>query len=243
MTNRFKEKLTDLRELIWPLLEPLPDNRADQVNEENCHFNDNEIDFILSYIEKYELNEESRRKDIESKSTIFIGTFTVIVTILTSIIKNMTEQTEGLLNVLSIFVMILAIIYLSRAIWFSIKVLQRHRYFKFGFPKFMFEDNKDKKKRIVVEKYNNIKRNQDEINIMVDNMTMAQEYFKRAIITVVAFSIILLLDVVTTRYGWIAQSIFRFCASNRIVTYYIADYIVDCLMLFIFYKIISKLIK
>ena len=90
MTNRFKEKLTDLRELIWPLLEPLPDNRADQVNEENCHFNDNEIDFILSYIEKYELNEESRRKDIESKSTIFIGTFTVIVTILTSIIKNMT---------------------------------------------------------------------------------------------------------------------------------------------------------
>ena len=243
MTNRFKEKLTDLRELIWPLLEPLPDNRADKVNEENCHFNDNEIDFILSYIEKYELNEESRRKDIESKSTIFIGTFTVIVTILTSIIKNMTEQTEGLLNVLSIFVMILAIIYLSRAIWFSIKVLQRQRYFKFSFPKFMFEDNKDKKKRIVVEKYNNIKRNQDEINIMVDNMTMAQEYFKRAIITVVAFSIILLLDVVTTRYGWIAQSIFRFCASNRIVTYYIADYIVDCLMLFIFYKIISKLIK
>ena len=78
---------------------------------------------------------------------------------------------------------------------------------------------------------------------MVDNMTMAQEYFKRAIITVVAFSIILLLDVVTTRYGWIAQSIFRFCASNRIVTYYIVDYIVDCLMLFIFYKIISKLIK
>lgn len=239
MAKKFKKKLTDLRELIWPLLEPLPNNEVHQVNEENLHFNDNETDFILSYIEKYELNEESRRKDIESKATIFIGTFTVIVTILTSIIKNMTEQTEDSLDILLIFVMILAIIYLSRSIWFSIKVLKRHRYFKFGFPKFMFEDNKDKKKKIIVEKYNNIKRNQDEINIMVDNMTMAQEYFKRAIITVSVFSIILLLDVVTSMYDWIAQSIYRFCASNRIITYYIVFF----LMLFIVYKITSKLIK
>ena len=54
----------------------------------------------------------------------------------------------------------------------------------------MLEDSNDKKKMILVKKYNAIIQNQKEINIKVDYMTMAQEYFKRAVWGVILLTII-----------------------------------------------------
>ena len=48
-------------------------------------------------------------------------------------------------------------------------------------------------KKIIVEVSNKIARNAQTINDKVDNMTMAQEYFKRAIVVVALYSFVILL--------------------------------------------------
>ena len=50
----------------------------------------------------------------------------------------------------------------------------------------------DKKREIFVRQYNAVKRNQREINLKVDYMTMAQEYFQRAVATVALLTVGLL---------------------------------------------------
>ena len=190
--------LNKIREYIWPLLEPLEEVVPKEIKVKDCNWKDDETDLMLSYIEKYAENEESRKSQVESKATVFIGTFAVVITVLLNLVKDIlvkdTSSTNNSNNIVVVLVMILAIIYLCRAIWFSIKALERRRYYSFGFPDFMLSDSDIKKKKIIVTHYNNIKKNQLEINLKVDYMTMAQEYFKRAIIVVCGFSILIFVN-------------------------------------------------
>lgn len=56
----------------------------------------------------------------------------------------------------------------------------------------MLTGERDKKKQILIKQYNSIKKNQKVINIKVDYMTMAQEYFQRAVMTVLVLTIMFL---------------------------------------------------
>ena len=190
-------KKNGFREFIWPLLDALEEHDPREICEKDCNWNEDEIDVILEYAEKYQESEEKRNKDVESKSTIFIGTFGVAATVLISLIKDMiSNNSESLTHIklLLICMMTLSIIYLCRAIWFSIKVLERRNFHTIGFPDFMLSNCADKKKQLVINHYNKTKRNHDVINIKVDYMTMAQEYFKRAIVVFAIFSGIVLLN-------------------------------------------------
>lgn len=200
-----KAILNNIREYIWPLLEPLEEITPRVIKEEDCNWKNEEIELMLNYIEKYVGSEESRKSQVESKATIFIGTFSVVITVLLSLVKDILvkdiSSANNSNNMVVVLVMVLAVIYLCRAIWFSIKALERRRYYSFGFPDFMFSDSdiNIKKKKIIVNQYNNIKKNQLEINLKVDYMTMAQEYFKRAIIIVSGFSILTFVNEVILR--------------------------------------------
>lgn len=191
--------LKNIRECIWPLLDPLEEIKPKEIKVEDCKWEENEeIDLMLNYIEKYSASEDSRKSQVESKATIFIGIFGVVITVLLNLVKDIIVKDTSTANngssIVVVLVMILAIIYLCRAIWFSIKTLERRRYYSFGFPDFMFIKSEIKKKQIIVKQYNNLKKNQLEINLKVDYMTMAQEYFKRAIIVVAGFSILILIN-------------------------------------------------
>lgn len=195
MLVRIKKAANNFREMVWPLLAPLEEISPRQISEADCNWNNDEIDMMLEYVEKYSTSEEERKKEVESKSTLFIGTFGVATAILINLVKDMlfnnaVPHTPFVLFLISM--MTLAIIYLCRAIWFSIKALKRRNYSSLGFPNFMLSDCTDKKQKIIIRYYNNTKKNQDEINIKVDYMTMAQEYFKRAILVVALFSGIVL---------------------------------------------------
>ncbi|EOU1646416.1 hypothetical protein OQL12_002144 [Clostridium perfringens] len=190
-----------IREFIWPLLDELEEIKPRQIGEEDCKFDDDEIDLMLKYIEKYSDSEDKRIAQVESKATIFIGIFGVVITVLLNLIKSiLTQESQSFNTSIISTILILAVVYLCRAIWFAIKALERRNYHKLGFPNFMLENCSNKKKKILINEYNNIKNNQLEINIKVDYMTMAQEYFKRAIIVVVGFSIIILINQVVFKY-------------------------------------------
>ena len=197
MSNDVKKMLKGIREFFWPLLEPLNESKPREISETDCLWKEIEEDFILQYVEKYAQSEESRIKIIESKSTIFIGTFGVVIAVLINLTKELifnNSVTFTFLKLLFIFMISLAILYLCRAIWFSIKVLEKRKYYTLGFPNFFLNENTNKKKQIIIKQYNNTKKNQIETNIKIDFMTMAQEYFKRAIVVVAIFSIIVFVN-------------------------------------------------
>lgn len=187
MLTRLKRFLKKIRELIWPLLEPSESIESKEITIEDCRWEDSEIELMLKYIEQYAASEENRKNQIESKASIFIGTFTIVITVLLSLIKDILFKDVGChnyYNVIIVFLMSITVIYLCRAIWFAIKAMGKQKYCKFGFPKFMLDQDNKKKKKIIIDQYNIIEKNQEGINLKVDYMTMAQEYFKRAIVVV-----------------------------------------------------------
>jgi hypothetical protein len=200
--GKLKELLYHTRELIWPVLETLEETEENLVRVEDCSWAVEERDIILDYASKYYESEESRKREVESKATIFIGTFGVVATILIYLAKDLVisdtnSQTWFLL--ILIFIMTLSIVYMSRAIWFSIKTLQRQSYYRISFPNsFLKSDNQNIKDRLIVKYYNDTRRNSNVINLKVDYMTMAQEYFKRVIFLVCLFAVLVFMRYVAT---------------------------------------------
>lgn len=187
--------LKDIREFFWPLLEPLGEVKIKQITIDDCKFSDDELEMELKYLEDNRNSEDNRRKEVESKATIFIGTFAVATTVLINLAKEFIFNSNLGMEALTyavVFLVSLTIIYLCRAIHFAIKTLKRRSYSTLGFPNFMLTDAVDKKRQIFVEQYNATKKNQKEINIKVDYMTMAQEYFQRAVVTVSLLTVVFL---------------------------------------------------
>lgn len=178
--------IKDIRELLWPLLEPLKKSQPKAIDLADCKFQTEDTNFLLESIEKYSQSEEDRRKAVESKSTIFIGSFGIAVTALFIVAKGIViDSNLGLFDQAILTCLAVLIIYLLRTIWFSIKVLERRAYKTVGFPNFLLSDTPDKKRKFIIEIYNNIHENQSIINLKVDYMVMAQEYFKRVVVALV----------------------------------------------------------
>lgn len=188
-----REGLRQIREFFWPILDDLETIKVKLIEEKDFKCEDNEYDLLLKYVERYNKSEEDRKNEVESKSVIFIGTFGVSTTILINIVRDMfngskSANSYSVLNLIFMAIIITTIVYLCRAIWFSIKALEKRTYHTLGFPKYLLKSNNDKKRRLIEELHNITKINQEEINIKVDYMSMAQSYFKRAIVTVFMFS-------------------------------------------------------
>lgn len=229
-----KKIASDIRELFWPVLEPLKEVVPKQIEEIDCNWGNEDTDMIIKYVENYMESEDKRRKEVESKSTLFIGSFGVAMAVLINMTNEMifnTSVSQTPLRLLLICMMTLAIIYLCRAIWFSIKVLERRKYYKTGFPNFMLSDRHSKKKQLIIRQYNNTKKNQAEINIKVDFMTMAQAYFKRAIVVVVIFSVIVMLKYIIT-YQLLAQDVLELINKFAINEYWRIGMCLGKLLLF-----------
>lgn len=188
---KIKENLKNIREIFWPILEPLENSPIKKIQIDDCKFLDEEIDMVLKYLEDNKCSEDNRRKEVESKATIFIGTFSVANTVLINLAKEFVfnaNQKNGILSAIVVFLISLTIIYLCEAIQYAIKAVKRRNYHVLGFPEFMLTEETDKKKKIFVDLYNSIKINQKEINIKVDYMMMAQEFFQRAVATVLVLT-------------------------------------------------------
>ena len=184
-----------VREFFWPLLgkeEIKPRSRLEKndINVDNRH-----LEETLKYaIENYK-SEEERRKNIESKSSLFISIISVVTAIILGVTTVLIKVNDfNFILLILIFILFLLSVYMSRTIWFALKTLERKAYFSISINDFLISEKEDDYfKRLIVEISNKINQNSIVINEKVDNMTMAQEYFKRAIIVVSIYSLIILI--------------------------------------------------
>lgn len=201
-----------LRELVWPLLEP---------DDESLHVKEIDIDKITISSEEYDTafdlalqyykDEKERNGKIESKSTVFIGSFGVAATIIIAVTKDIINSNTFSLNINNFFTLLtltLIVVYLSRALWFSIKALERRGFSSLNCKDFIDKSNNvEYKKNIIFRLINCTRKNYNVINSKADYMAMAQEYFKRAVVIIAVLPIIVFTNVLFSNIADINNSI------------------------------------
>lgn len=184
-----------IREFFWPILEKAEMSKdLKEIDENSILYKKKEdIDDLYDLTRKNIEEEEDRIKTIETKSIVFIGSIGLSISILSLFSKNIFEDNLNGLNIyhyILIFSYIVMLIYFIRVGYFCIKALERKAYHRISSVDYIKYDTFNKKK-IISDMLNNISKNYVPINDKVDMMTMSQEYFKRAMMTLFLFIIIL----------------------------------------------------
>jgi hypothetical protein len=187
--------VSQIREFFWPLLEGDPSPVPKNVDEMDLTASDDQLKTIYDLALKNFESEEKRNTSIETKSALFIGTLTVIVTVIMAVTTVLIKSDElDIYSLILLSILVLLGVYLCRTIWFSVRALERRTFHSLSYKDLLLSTDENSMYRsIIIKLINNTRKNSISINEKVDNMVMAQEYFKRCIYCVALYSSCLLL--------------------------------------------------
>jgi hypothetical protein len=183
-----------IREFFWPLLEKGDVQKVTALSVEDITVNDNNIQKVLDYVMKIYESELGRNAAIETKASLFISALAIITSVVLAITTTLIGQ-NGFSSILFLLVCLLFFLtmYVLRTVWFAVKVHERKPFYTFYHSDiFKNGDEKEYSKQLISSIVNKTKKNSLVINSKIDNMVMAQEYFKRAIITLSIYSFLLI---------------------------------------------------
>jgi hypothetical protein len=188
--------LEGIREFFWPLLERSSNHDG---GEDTSSFElkvpEERLEETVELTTKILESEEERRKGIETKAALFIGTisFASSIVIAANILVGAKEG-FGLAIKISVIVSFILSLYAARTILFSIKALERRTYGVISLSDINVPgDQQQFQKHLIKLTAEIIQQNESTINTKVDHLTLAQEYFKRAVITIVVYAFMILL--------------------------------------------------
>lgn len=183
--------LHNIREFFWPLLEKEAIERPKETNLKDITVDKKYLEKTLQYaIDCYDAEIE-RNKTVEGKSSLFIGTISVITSVIIGVTSVLVKSSAfNLPMTILVFLLFILTIYMSRTVWFSIQALERKHFHSLSIDEFITVGKKGDEyyKAQISSITNKIRKNSIVINSKVDSMTMAQEYFKRAIVIVTLYS-------------------------------------------------------
>jgi len=187
--------ISDIREFFWPLLEKSNLPEPEIVNQEDISVSTNHLGITLEYALSCYQEENERKKTVEGKSSLFIGTISVITSVVIGVTSVLVKSDIFSPTIpILLFLLFILTVYMARTVWFSIKALERKSYYSLSINDFLISNSDDLYyKKLIAEITNKIRKNSTTINSKVDNMTMAQEYFKRAIVIVVLYAFVVFL--------------------------------------------------
>jgi hypothetical protein len=182
--------LINIREFFWPLLEKGEPQVVEQLSKDKLNIKNENVEKVLEFAIKNYESEDARKSIVESKASLFIGTISVVTSVIIGV-TSLLFKAEGFSVFLCpmVFVLFILTIYMARTVWFSVQTLERKAYHTISPEDFLIAGKKSKYyKNMIIGVINKTRRNSITINSKVDSMTMAQEYFKRAIVTIVFYS-------------------------------------------------------
>jgi hypothetical protein len=184
-----------IREVFWPLIDDEEITPPSEITEDDVKVNKENLKYALeSVVKRYE-EENERKKTIESKSSLFIGTISVVTTVVVAVTSVFVKEAVIDYTVcLLVFLLFILTIYMARTVWYSIQALERKNYHSLSVKDFLISGTEEEyQRKLIVDITNKLRKNNLPINCKVDSMVLAQEYFKRSIIIVVIYSFVLLL--------------------------------------------------
>lgn len=187
----------EIRDIFWPVLEPKAKPEDVPKVLDVLDIDPSSLDLVYDWAKEYYSYEEERRQNVESKSTILIGTLGVLSAIITVVANNIIscQAVEDLSSrsIIPGVILLVGIAYYCRALFYAISTLKKRPYHLIGDKEFIIRaQNSEYKEHIIKNLIKMSKANADLTNLKVDDMTMAQEFFKRAIITISFFAFVLL---------------------------------------------------
>lgn len=184
-----------VREFFWPLLEKGSTQQVENLAEQDISVDISHLPKILEYTLNCYYQEDERRKNIEDKASLFIGTISVVTSILLGVTSILVKENSfDIAIAILVFLLFILTLYMARAVWFSVKTLEKKNYFSISIDLFLINStNETYYKQLISRVTHIIRKNTIIINNKVDNMTMAQEYFKRAIVIVAIYSFVIFL--------------------------------------------------
>ena len=186
---------SNIREFFWPLLEKAQILEPNKISQEEITVDNSHLEKTLEYAIRCYEAETERKKTVEGKASLFIGTISIVTSFVIGVTSVLVKVNDFNITISAlVFLLFVLTVYMARTVWFSIKALERKNYYSISINDFLISDSDDKYyRKLIAEIINKIKKNSLTINSKVDNMTMAQEYFKRAIVIVVLYSFVILL--------------------------------------------------
>jgi hypothetical protein len=200
-----------IREFFWPLLEKGEVQKVTPLTIEDITVNNDNIQKVLDYAMKIYESELGRNVAIETKASLFISTLAIITSVVLAITTTLIGQ-NGFSSVLFLLVCLLFFltIYVLRTVWFAVKVHERKPFNTFYHNDILKNgDEREYSKQLIISIVNKTKKNSLVINSKINNMVMAQEYFKRAIITLSIYSFFLIIFFINKCKLGIKSSIFK----------------------------------
>ena len=185
-----------VREFFWPLFDNDDQPEAPKdLNADEILVTEEHLPKTLEYAINSFNDQEDRRKTVEGKSSLFIATISVVTSVIIGISSAFVSTQNTNIFICILFLLLFSLtIYMIRTIWFSIKVLERSTYYMLTIEDFNIIETKESYYRKAISKVvNYTRKNSSVINSKVDNMVMAQEYFKRAIVTIALCALDLLI--------------------------------------------------
>ncbi len=192
------KRIHTIRELIWPLLESgsSPTEKKDW-KETIEAMDEKAVTVALDFAQKQMQSEEDRNKTVESKSIVFLGSISVVCSILLGALASIVRYEErNLLLAVSMVLLLVTSIYFLTTIFYSIKALERRQFARLSPEDFLHKGTEcESKRKILLEIIAATAFNSERINEKTNSMVLAQEYFKRALASLFASFVI-----VTTLY-------------------------------------------
>lgn len=183
-----------IREIFWPLLEKGEQQTITALTKDDIVVEKVNIQKTLEYALKIYESELARNSVIETKASLFISSLAIITSVVLAITTTLIGQ-NGFNTVLFLLVSTLFIltIYVLRTVWFAVKVHERKPFHTFYHNDILIQgDEIEYSKTLISAIITKTKKNSLIINSKIDNMVMAQEYFKNAIVTLSIYAVLLI---------------------------------------------------
>jgi len=190
-----------VREFFWPLLDdPIEPDQSEEDQavvppEETVLVESENLDQAFELMSKFADSEEERRKTIESKATLFLSTISIATTLVVASNTVLTGNAEKSWPVIaSVAISFVLTVYTACTVWYSVKALERGNYAVLGFRDLNHAGDSDEyKKHLMLTVRKKTKSNFATIDEKVDYLTMAQAYYKRAIVVICLYALLILL--------------------------------------------------
>jgi cation transport ATPase len=192
--------MRNVREIFWPLLDKYRESPISAISPNDIKIDQaNDLKIAYEMAHKNQQDEQERSRTVETKSIVFISSIGFVITFILGI-TNMLLSSKNIsldyFTLLLIFTAIILIAYFVKATWFSVLALKR-REFKVLSVQDIIEVKENYLKEIIAKTINISKENAKTINLKVDFMTMAQEYYQRAIIALIFYAIFMFIVIIT----------------------------------------------
>ena len=200
-------------DFILPLMpcEPRRDEDPKTIKAGDIQGDDKVLSRKAAVSQQYYNDERGRIRTIEGKASMFITSSGFLGTVLIGTANIIVSQANNTawLRVLMILCLLFFAIYMVGTILYALKALKRGKYSRPDPATILNMAGPDFDKNAIADLVNSTAYNQNATNLKMDYVVVAQRYYRRLMISVLAFVVVLLFYVLhqsgVSLIGWLSD--------------------------------------